>query len=60
MRLLTNFTQLGLICRGTAAGAHPPVDDITVEMLREIYRIEARIEKCSRCFDHVIVDSKAA
>ena len=33
---------------------------ITVEMLREIYRIEARIEKCSRQFDHVIVDGKAA
>lgn len=33
---------------------------ITVEMLREIYRIEARIEKCSRRFDHVIVDGKAA
>jgi iron complex transport system ATP-binding protein len=35
-------------------------DVITVPMLRDIYRIEARIEKCSRQFDHVIVDGKAA
>ena len=34
-------------------------DVITVEMLREIYRIEARIEECSRRYRHVIVDGTA-
>lgn len=33
---------------------------ITPEMLRDIYRIEARIEKCTRDYDHVIVDGVAA
>ncbi|MDB5506276.1 MAG: transporter related [Devosia sp.] len=33
---------------------------ITTAMLREVYGVEARIEKCSRDFDHVIVDGVAA
>lgn len=28
-------------------------------MLREIYQGKARIEKCSRAYDHVIVDGVA-
>ena len=36
-----------------------PRDVITAEMLREIYRVEARVEKCSLDHDHVIVDGTA-
>ena len=32
---------------------------ITPEMLREVYKVEARIERCSQNLDHVIVDGTA-
>ncbi|MDQ0134274.1 iron complex transport system ATP-binding protein [Neorhizobium galegae] len=32
---------------------------VTVEMLRDVYKIHARIEKCSMDHDHVIVDGTA-
>jgi iron complex transport system ATP-binding protein len=41
-----------------ACGAAASV--ITTQMLRDIYKIEARIEKCTRDYDHVIVDGVAA
>ena len=34
--------------------------EFTANMLREVYHIEARVEKCSRDYDHVIVDGRAA
>jgi len=48
-----------VIADGRMRGCGPSPEVITVPMLREIYRIEARIEKCSRQFDHVIVDGTA-
>lgn len=44
--------------RMVACGDAPDV--ITTAMLRDIYKIEARIEKCTRAYDHVIVDGVAA
>ena len=41
-----------------ACGASTEV--ITEKMLRDVYRVEARIEKCSHDYDHVIVDGTAA
>ena len=49
-----------IIAEGRMRSCGTSADVITVPMLRDIYRIEARIEKCSRQFDHVIVDGKAA
>ena len=37
-----------------------PLEVINSMMLRDIYGVDARIEKCSRQFDHVIVDGVAA
>lgn len=34
-------------------------DVITADMVRQVYRVEARVEPCSRNFGHVIVDSVA-
>ena len=52
--------QVLVIADGRMRACGSSAEVITVGMLREVYRIEARIEKCSRCFDHVIVDGKAA
>lgn len=52
--------QVLVIADGRMRACGSSAEVITVEMLREVYRIDARIEKCSRCFDHVIVDGKAA
>ncbi|MBO0661820.1 ABC transporter ATP-binding protein [Jiella sp. MQZ9-1] len=49
-----------VIVDGRLRACGPCAEVITADMLREVYRIEARIEKCSRDFDHVIVDGKAA
>lgn len=40
-----------------ACGA--PRDVVTVDMLKNVYKIHARIEKCSMGHDHVIVDGTA-
>jgi iron complex transport system ATP-binding protein len=32
---------------------------VTVDMLRDVYKLHARIEKCSMGYDHVIVDGTA-
>jgi len=34
-------------------------DVVTVDMLRDVYRVRARIEKCSMDHDHVVVDGTA-
>jgi iron complex transport system ATP-binding protein len=48
-----------LIANGRMQACGSSADVINTTMLRDIYRIEARIEKCSRNFDHVIVDGVA-
>lgn len=53
------FTDKALVIadgRMRACGATGDV--ITVDLLRSVYRIEARIERCSRQFSHIIVDGK--
>jgi iron complex transport system ATP-binding protein len=42
-----------MVCCGAAK------DVITVERVRQVYRVEARVEPCSRNFGHVIVDGVA-
>jgi iron complex transport system ATP-binding protein len=44
---------------GSLRGAGPTGDVITAELLREVYRIDARIETCSRGQPQIIVDSVA-
>ncbi|HYD65501.1 ABC transporter ATP-binding protein [Azospirillum sp.] len=41
---------------GTARASGRCEDVITVDLLRDVYRIDARIERCSRGDSHVIVD----
>lgn len=48
--------QVLVIAAGKAWKSGPCTDVITVEMLREVYRIDARIERCSRGISHVMVD----
>jgi len=48
--------QVLVVAAGKAWKCGPCADIITVEMLREVYRIETRIERCSMGIDHVIVD----
>ena len=45
-----------VIENGRMRACGTPRDVVTVDMLRAVYRIEARIEKCSMDYDHVIVD----
>jgi iron complex transport system ATP-binding protein len=48
-----------VIANGRMHACGNPRDVVTTEMLREIYRVEARVEKCSMEYDHVIVDGTA-
>ena len=48
-----------VIADGRMHACGPAAEVITTAMLRDIYRVEARIEKCSRNHDHVIVDGTA-
>lgn len=48
--------QVLVIADGTLRGSGPSGEVITVRMLREVYRIDARIERCSMGIGHVIVD----
>ncbi|MGO6667641.1 ABC transporter ATP-binding protein [Rhizobium ruizarguesonis] len=48
-----------VIANGRMHACGNPRDVVTAEMLREIYRVEARVEKCSLDHDHVIVDGTA-
>jgi iron complex transport system ATP-binding protein len=45
-----------VIADGKAQGSGPSDEVITVGMLRKVYRIAARIERCSMGVGHVIVD----
>lgn len=49
-----------LIADGRMLACGEPLEVITPTMLRAVYGVDARIEKCSRQFDHVIVDGVAA
>lgn len=49
-----------LIADGKMRACGDPLEVINPTMLRQIYGVDARIEKCSRQFDHVIVDGVAA
>lgn len=48
--------QVLVIAQGTSQGNGPSEEVITVQMLREVYQVEARIEKCARDLSHIIVD----
>jgi iron complex transport system ATP-binding protein len=48
--------QVLVIAGGTARGSGPCEDIVTSAMLRDVYRIDARVERCSRGASHVIVD----
>jgi len=48
-----------VIQNGRMRACGEPRDVVTVDMLREVYKIHARIEKCSRDHNHVIVDGTA-
>ncbi|MEO7885582.1 MAG: ABC transporter ATP-binding protein [Polaromonas sp.] len=52
--------QTLVIADGTLRGCGRSGEVITVDMLREVYRIDARIERCSRGSPHVIVDGVVA
>jgi iron complex transport system ATP-binding protein len=49
-----------LIADGRMRACGDPLDVINPAMLRQVYGVDARIEKCSRQFDHLIVDGVAA
>ncbi|MGX1497489.1 iron complex transport system ATP-binding protein [Labrenzia sp. MBR-25] len=49
-----------VIADGRLMAAGPSEDVITSSMLRDIYRVEARVEACSRGENHVIIDRSAA
>lgn len=49
--------QVLVIANGTAQGSGPCEEIITVDMLRDVYSVQARIEKCSLQASHVIVDA---
>lgn len=48
-----------LVANGRMLACGDAQEVITSEMLRDVYKVDARIEKCSRNFDHVIVDGVA-
>ncbi len=48
-----------VIQNGKMRACGPPRDVVTVDMLRDVYKVHARIEKCSMDHDHVIVDGTA-
>ncbi|QQR38648.1 ABC transporter ATP-binding protein [Devosia rhizoryzae] len=52
--------QVLLIADGRMRACGPALDVINPRMLRDVYGVDARVEKCSRHFDHVIVDGVAA
>jgi iron complex transport system ATP-binding protein len=49
-----------VIAGGRLVACGPSAEIVTPTLLREIYRVEARIEPCSRGIGQVIVDGVAA
>ncbi|MFJ2709432.1 ABC transporter ATP-binding protein [Pseudomonas sp. NPDC087346] len=48
--------QVLVIADGTAQGSGPSHEVITELMLRNVYKVEARIEQCSRGQHHILID----
>jgi len=48
--------QVLVIADGTAQGSGPSHEVITKQMLRNVYKVEARIEQCSRGLHHILID----
>ncbi|CRM90365.1 putative siderophore transport system ATP-binding protein YusV [Pseudomonas sp. 22 E 5] len=48
--------QVLVIADGTAHGSGPCHQVINARMLREVYKVEARIERCSRGQPHILID----
>ena len=48
--------QVLVIADGTSQGSGPSNEVITEQMLRNVYKVEARIEQCSRGLSHILID----
>lgn len=48
--------QVLVIADGTAQASGPSHEVINERMLREVYKVEARIERCSRGQHHILID----
>ncbi|MCM2463218.1 ABC transporter ATP-binding protein [Pseudomonas sp. LARHCG127] len=48
--------QVLVIADGTAQGSGPSAEVISESMLRKVYKVEARIEQCSRGELHILID----
>ncbi|ALI10662.1 MULTISPECIES: ABC transporter ATP-binding protein [Pseudomonas] len=48
--------QVLVIADNTAQGSGPSAEVITESMLRQVYKVEARIEQCSRGERHILID----
>ncbi|AMZ71136.1 MULTISPECIES: ABC transporter ATP-binding protein [Pseudomonas] len=48
--------QVLVVADGTAQGSGPSAEVITESMLRKVYKVEARIERCSRGQHHILID----
>ena len=48
--------QVLVIADNTAQGSGPSAEVITESMLRQVYKVEARIEQCSRGGRHILID----
>ncbi|ROM46142.1 ferrichrome ABC transporter [Pseudomonas poae] len=48
--------QVLVIAEGTTQGSGPSNEVITEQMLRSVYKVEARIEQCSRGLYHILID----
>ena len=48
--------QVLVIADGTAQGSGPSAEVITESMLRKVYKVEARLERCSRGQPHILID----
>ncbi|MFK0090265.1 ABC transporter ATP-binding protein [Pseudomonas sp. NPDC090755] len=48
--------QVLIIADGTTQGSGPSNEVITEQMLRDVYKVQARIEQCSRGLRHILID----
>jgi iron complex transport system ATP-binding protein len=48
--------QVLIIADGTTQGSGPSNEVITEQMLRDVYKVQARIEECSRGLRHILID----
>jgi iron complex transport system ATP-binding protein len=52
--------QVMVVAGGTLAAFGPVDTVITADLLREVYRVEGRVERCSRLCPHVLIDGPSA